>query len=285
MIKIGLVCKRNLVRSKFLALFLSRSYPNFEFWSAGTNVLEGARFDFDRKLLKKFDLPIGDQECRSINNLDREEPPALLLVADKSLQRMVRKVYPDTKMILLDEIGELLGLQLRDPIGFTSHEFEVEICKYTFAASYAMNQFLELDYVSPHQVEAIIPKRRTSFDNVITQILKAKERKNTIVLHSGIGTTTYLDDSTIKSFPIPMTELGSFSKFILENPVAKVFHFEYEAINPVAILTSCDWRFNILQIRRQHNVLLYSTPYSTSKSEFDPISLFGTLPSLKISIV
>ena len=283
---VGVVCRHNLVRSKFLASFLNRNYPDFDFWSAGTQILKGARFEFELKFLKRFGVSIVNTECRSLEYSASNEPtPTLIFIAEKSQRERVANVYPNSEIVMLDEIGSHLGLELCDPMGFSKPDLEQELYKYAFVASYAMNQYVARKLTLGKKIESMIPRTRFSFEEVETEILKSIKQEKVIVLYSGVAAGRYLDNSAIKSYPIPIGETENFSEFVLANSEAKVFHFEHEVVRPEIIFPSHERRRNIYQIGVQHSVILHSSPYRTSRGSLDPLSLFGTLPSSKVSII
>jgi hypothetical protein len=206
-------------------------------------------------------------------------------VAESSQRNSVIEVYPNSEIVALDEIGSDLGLDLRDPMGFDKYDFNQELYKYAFVASFAMNQYLDRKSTFHREISSMIPRDRFSFEKVEAEILNASEHQNVLVLYSGVATSRYLDRHIIKSCPIPMSEIGNFSEFVLLNREAKFFHFEHEMLNPEITLPSHEWRKNIYALGLNHEILLYSSPLFTSRGVFDPLSLFGTFPSMKISIV
>lgn len=274
------------MRSKFLEAFLSRNYTDSRFWSAGTHVSKGARFEFDLKFLRRFGVAMGNLECRTLDFAVANEPvPSLLLLTEQIQREEVTKVFPNSEILMLDKIATHLGLHLRDPMGFSKPQLELELYKYAFVACYALNRYHLRNSTVHSEIRSIVPKSQFSFEAVETKILTAIKRDNVLVLHSGIAASRYRDSAVVESHPIPMKELPNFSKYVLANREARVFHFEHEVVNPEITLPSLEWRKNIRQIGLEYGVLLYSSPFFTSRGLIDPLSLFGTLPSLKISML
>jgi protein-tyrosine-phosphatase len=285
-LSIGVICRYNLVRSKFLESYLNENYPNIEFWSAGTNVEERTHFNFETGLLKKFGIVVEDKKSRPLAYFKENRKYAdLLLVAEKSLKEAVEEIYPDTRIIFLDEIGLLLGLNLRDPIGIERTEFNLEISKYAFSASYGMNQFLAQGVGQLGYVLAIIPRRESSISTVRRMIHEELEIKNTFILHTGPAGSAYLERHKISSFALSIRNLQDFSEFILRYEGKRIFHFEHEILHPQRVMPSSVWRRNIERLTQDHRLILHTAPFFNSRNVFDPLSIFGTLPSLEVKIV
>ena len=283
--KVGIICRRNLVRSAFLESFLSNSFPTIKFWSAGMNVIDSSHYEFDPEIRTKFGIK--NSRTGPVNLKSKSDDlinTDLLLVADSSLLTDYKQRGIKTKVVFLDEIGNKLGLLLRDPIGFSPREMESQLYLHAFVASSILSKS-QINVTSTRKIVGLIPNSINAFPRVSKMVEKVIFEKNGIILQTCIGKSPYVSHTEFKSIAIPNRFLNSFSSFIFNQNEERIFHFEHEVVNPTLSLTSPKWRQNIEILSEKFNLYCASAPLNTSTGALDFNSYLGVLPASSFEIV
>lgn len=283
--KVGIVCRQNLVRSRFLELYLSTLYPTIEFWSAGTAVTEDSNYNFENEVCEKFGIVNSQRKQVDLNARRNDlENSDLVLVAEKSLWHSYRNIPGQDRVIFLDEVGKKMGLSLIDPLGCSSQELEIQLYGHAFVACTILNR-IRREANPVHKLVGLIPENMEAFP-IINQIVSEKlSEKSSLVIQSCIGKTPYLKLNELQSQPIPNSLLNSFSGFISNHKNESVFHFEYEVPHPIKVLTSRNWRENIELLLEEFDIYLVSAPLHTSLGIIDWNAYFGVMPTVDFQVV
>jgi len=131
---IGIICRHNAARSPLLEAFLQNIYPEYHFFSVGTEAKEGKALPKMSNEVSRLLGLLTLKECseKIVPHDNRLLEADLIICADKKISEIVQKSYPNQNIISVTEFAKSKGIRLIDPANCPPDEFTYQIAKFLF---------------------------------------------------------------------------------------------------------------------------------------------------------
>ncbi len=247
-LELEIICKRNEVRSPFLAAFLKLHLDNVEISSSGVLPLQKhLSHPVAKKIASEwgFEYKVAEVKKTTMNSTTRMHLPV-----DSFVQSKIEKLLKPEQILSLD-LGEKPSeiFTPLDPIDKTEHEMKNELAKLL---GFGVQQLRQLKiFKFPQNVEAIIPRNPLSARAIFANLAEVRSQQNFIVIDAS------LKASNRKWIKVPEDLL----QVPLSSPVAgAVYSSIFEFAEPEKILCSLWWRAWLTQLTEVNKVIIVTPP-------------------------
>lgn len=247
-LELEIICKRNEVRSPFLAAFLKLHLDNVEISSSGVLPLQKHLSDPVAKNIASewgFEYKVVEVKKTTMNSTTRIHLPV-----DSFVQSELEKLLKSEQILRIDlaEKPSKMFTPL-DPIDKTEHEMKYELAKLL---GFGVQQLRRLKiFKFPQNVEAIIPRNPSSAIAIFANLAEVRSQQNFIVIDAS------LKASNRKYIQVPEVLL----QVPLSSPVVgAVYSSIFEFTEPEKILCSLRWRAWLTQLTEVNKVIIVTPP-------------------------
>lgn len=247
-LELEIICKRNEVRSPFLASFLKLHLEDVEISSSGVLPLQKHLNDPAAKKIASewgFEYKVAEVKKTTMHASTRIHLPV-----DSFVQSELEKLLKPEQILSLDlaEKPSEMFTPL-DPIHQTEHKMKHELAKLL---GFGVQQLRRLKiFKFPQNVEAIIPRNPLSAITIFADLADVRSQQNIIVIDAS------LKASNRKWIQVPEDLL----RVPLSSPVAgAVYSSIFEFPEPEKILCSLQWRAWLTQLTEVNKVIIVTPP-------------------------
>jgi len=245
---IEVVCKRNEVRSPFLASFLKFHLPETEMSSSGVLTMRKNGYD---PLAKNIATEWGfEYKVAEVKNTSKHTDTRIHLPVDSFVQSELEKILNPEQILKLDLAENLPEIFTPlDPIRYTQNEMKYELAKLL---GFGVQQVRRLkSYHFPQNIEAIIPRNPASTLGIFAELEKMRNKKNMIVVDAS------LKESRQQLIQAPKDVL----QVLLGTPIpGAVYSSIFEFLEPEKIFCSRQWRGWLTQLTEVGKVIIVTPP-------------------------
>jgi protein-tyrosine-phosphatase len=247
-LELEVICKRNEVRSPFLASFLKLHLDGVEISSSGVLPLQKHMNDPVAKKIATewgFEYKLAEVRRTTMNSTTR-----LHLPVDSLVQSELKKFLKLEQILRLNlaENSSDVFTPL-DPIYQTENEMKYELAKLLGFAAQQLRRLKIFKF--PQNLEAIIPRNPLSAERIFADLAEVKRQQNVIVVDASLK----VSNQKLIQVPKRMLQVpfDPPSKGALYSPV-------FEFTEPEKILCSLRWRVWLTQLTEVSKVIIVTPP-------------------------
>ncbi len=271
--RIEVVCKRNLVRSPFLASFLQMHFPDFLFSSSGLDANDELMYDaVAHNVARSWGFPYLMRRSKEFNS---KSSGMTYLATDLELKLRIDSLGLVNEVISLKtESFQDLFQKPIDPVGLNEFEMKQQLARLLF---YGVETLWGVEKRSSiNRITTLVPKTAKSYEQLFSDI------------DCGIyGQNIQIVDACLKSTNFLLFKNHGFEAFkYYEAPkIGAAFTIPFETLESEAMLCSLTWRNWLMQLQKHGDVLVISPPLKDSSENLIYDSILASIWSNEVLLV
>jgi hypothetical protein len=246
--EIEIVCKRNEVRSPFLASFLKLHLPDAEMSSSGVLPVQKRMYDHIAKnIAAKWGF---EYKAAKVTKVTTHAGTRTHLPVDSFVQSELEQLVKPEQILRLNLAENPLDIFTPlDPYQHAENEMKFELAKLL---SFGVQQLRQLKGSGfPQDIEAIIPRNPASTLGIFAELEEMRNKKNIIVVDASLKV------SRRKLIQAPEGVI----QVLLGTPIpGAVYSSIFEFLEPEKILCSLQWRGWLAQLTEVGKVIIVTPP-------------------------
>jgi protein-tyrosine-phosphatase len=246
--EIQIVCKRNEVRSPFLASFLKLHLPDVKLSSSGVLAKKTHTYDLVAKNIAEkwgFEYKEAKVNKTKANVYDR-----LYLPLDSFVQSELEKLLKTEQILRLNLAGNQSEMLIPlDPYQHTENKMKYELAKLLGFAVQQLRQVKSFQF--PQNIEAIIPRNSLSTSGIYFELAEMRNKNQIIVV-----------DASLK---VPNQKFIQAPEGVLQPPLGSpipgaIYSTIFEFPESEKLLCSLRWRDWLTQLTEVAKVFIVTPP-------------------------